>query len=112
MNPPPLKPQVRSRTIFGFVVVLVIIGLFTFSPILMMLIANWITTFEGCDIIIGSARGCMFGGSDYGSALLFMQHAGWFMFYTIPLGLIAFLAWLVFAIARFASRDWNKGASA
>jgi hypothetical protein len=64
----------------------------------------------GCKVDEGSVHPCIIGGHDYGELLYDLGVMGWFMLATIPLGLVAFVTWLIFLILHQVA--WRKRISA
>lgn len=72
-----------------------LIALWTFSPILSVLIASGLASAFGCHVDEGSAHPCMAFGTDIGGLLYTLFVMGWFFFLTIPSGLVAAVIFLV-----------------
>ena len=80
------------RALFaGYFVVALLAG----WPILSVVIAGTIASWNGCTLHEGFANPCVVGGRDIGSTLYAMGVMGWFMLATIPLGLISGLLWTI-----------------
>lgn len=72
-----------------------LIALWTFSPILSVLIASAIASAFGCQLDEGGTHPCMAFGADIGESLYTMFVMGWFFFLTIPSGLVAAVVFLI-----------------
>lgn len=85
------------------------IVLFTAAPLIAALSAGAIANSLGCELNEGGASPCLIGGTDIGEALSFLFVSGWFMFFTIPLGIGAVLIWCIalatVLILRFTRRN-------
>lgn len=89
-----------------YLVALFIILAVAAAPVGSVAISGWIADAHGCKVDEGSAHPCMIGGKDYGELLYTFFVLGWLMLFTIPLGALALLVWLiVFLIHRAA---WRK----
>jgi hypothetical protein len=54
----------------------------------------------------GSVHPCVIGGKDYGQLLYTLGVMGWLMLITLPLGTLAFVAWLIVLLLHRA--NWRK----
>lgn len=95
------------RQIRGLLLGYLVIGLLAGWPIMSVVIAGTIASWNGCTLHEGSANPCVVNGTDIGETLYAMGVMGWFMLATIPLGAIAFLGWTV-AWALWARRQQRK----
>jgi hypothetical protein len=89
---------VSARRNDGFIwlgVAFIVIVLFAASPLLLALLASGIAGALGCSLNEGGASPCLFMGTDIGETLVVMFVLGWFAFWTLPLGALALVAWLV-----------------
>ena len=80
------------------------------GPLLSVLAASMIAQANGCVVDEGSVHPCIVNGSDMGETLYAMGVLGWFMFFTIPAGALAFLLWII-AIAVHVSLRRRKRAA-
>ena len=108
MNPPPLPVQKRFPWILYWIV-LVLIVLVAFAPVGSVVACGLIANAHGCRVDEGSVHPCMINGKDYGQLLYTLGVLGWLMLATIPLGLVAFVSWLIFLILHRAT--WRKRAA-
>ena len=82
----------RLRSLFiGYAVVFLLTG----WPILSVIVAGTIASWNGCTLHEGFKNPCMVGGNDIGGTLYAMGVMGWFMIATIPLGAMAGLLWTI-----------------
>lgn len=81
-----------------------LIGLWTFAPILSVLIASTVASGFGCQLDEGGSHPCMVAGTDLSELLYSMFVMGWFFFVTIPTGLIAALIFLIFIVISARKR--------
>lgn len=86
---------------WGFFLILIGI-IIAAGPLASALIAESIAIAHGCQINEGGVYPCEIGGKDRGPLLGAMFVAGWFMFYTIPVGaVIIALGFILFVIGLF-----------
>ena len=76
-------------------VVLCAILLFAIHPLLLMFAAGFVASLAGCALDEGGAHACFMLGSDWGEALYNMLVGGWLTIFTLPLGVLLLLLWLV-----------------
>ena len=89
--------------------VLAVIGLFALWPVMSVAFAALVAEAHGCQLDEGSVHPCMVLGSDWGETLYALGVMGWFMLATLPLGLFAFVGWLVALVAhRIAWRHTSR----
>jgi hypothetical protein len=67
-----------------------VIGLWTISPMISVLLASAIATAFGCALDEGGVNPCVVLGKDLGPSLYTLGVMGWFFLLTVPSGLIAF----------------------
>jgi len=79
------------------------IALFTLWPVGSILATAAIADANGCRVDEGSVHPCMVLGSDWGATLYTMGVLGWFMLITVPLGLGAFIVWLIVLLIHHAA---------
>src|SRR5262245_3999606 len=72
-----------------------VVFLFSCWPILSVIAAGTIASWNGCTLHEGFKNPCVVGGNDIGATLYAMGVMGWFMIATIPLGAIAGLLWTI-----------------
>lgn len=73
----------RTYAIVGLGVVAVAV-----LPIISVLTAGQVANANGCVLNESGVNPCLIGGADWGGVLAFMGVAGWFAFFTIPLGAV------------------------
>ncbi len=78
-----------------YLLVLGLIGLIALAPLFSVFIAGGIANAAGCAVDEGSSHPCIIAGTDWGETLYTMFVLGWFMLFTIPLGAMASMAWLI-----------------
>ena len=64
----------------------------------------------GCKVDEGSMHPCIINGQDYGQLLYTLGVLGWLMLVTLPVGLFAFVVWLIILILH--RQSWRKRVSA
>lgn len=84
----------RKTKVIGFL----LIALWTFSPILSVLIAGGLASAFGCQLDEGSIHSCMAFGTDIGEMLYGMFVAGWFFYLTVPSGMAAAVIFLIIVV--------------
>ena len=72
-----------------------LVALFAGWPIVSVIVAGSIASWNGCTLHEGFANPCVVGGKDLGGTLYAMGVMGWFMIATIPLGAISGLLWTI-----------------
>jgi len=77
--------------LIGYGIIAVLAG----WPIMSVAIAGTIASWNGCTLHEGFVNPCVVNGKDIGQTLYEMGVMGWFMLATIPLGVIAFVAWTI-----------------
>ena len=87
-------------------VVLFLIVMVALAPVGSVVLCYLIANAHGCTVDEGSVHPCMIGGKDYGELLYTMGVSGWFMFLTIPAGLLAGVIWLAVLVLHRVS--WRK----
>jgi len=81
------------RRIRGLLVGYFLIFLVAGAPMISVIIAGTIASWNGCTLHEGFVNPCVINGRDIGETLYAMGVMGWFMLVTIPLGALAFVAW-------------------
>lgn len=79
-------------------------ALYTFGPILGMLLSTAVAGWAGCELNEGGIYPCVVLGVDIGAGLNFLFVLTWFALVTLPTGLIAGGAALVFWLVRRLAR--------
>jgi hypothetical protein len=102
MNPAPVPTRKRFPWIL-YGIFLVLIVLFAFAPIGSGMLCSAIADAPGCKWDEGSVHPCIINGHDYGELVYSLGVMGWFMLVTIPIGLFAFVAWLIALLVHRAS---------
>lgn len=87
---------IKSKKIYYMPLGFVLIGMLSLSPILVSLFAGFIGECLGCNINEAGTDDCIRFGIPFGSILNPLYVMGWFMLITIPLGIVAFFAWLFY----------------
>jgi hypothetical protein len=70
-------------------------------PIASVIVAGTLANTYGCTLHEGFPNPCIILGKDRGDLLYTMGVAGWFMFFSIPIGLMGVLASLILALILF-----------
>ena len=76
------------------------------APIGSVVLCGLIANSFGCRVDEGSVHPCIINGKDYGHTLYTLGVMGWLMLLTLPLGAIAFAAWLATLLLHRAA--WKK----
>lgn len=87
-----------------FAILLIIILIVMLGPVLIGLLAAMITNGFGCGLDEGSAHACIIAGADRGDILYAMGMMPWLALFTLPLGAVALLVWLVALIVTLFIR--------
>lgn len=89
-----------------------LIVLWMILPLLSVLTAYAIGNAFGCQVDEGSAHSCVVAGQDIGEMLYTMGVMGWFMFVTIPSGLVALVIFLIVLLVGWLRRKKMQERSA
>jgi hypothetical protein len=95
---------------FWYVLALVLIVAFAFAPVGSVMLCAGIANAYGCKVDEGSVHPCIINGHDYGHFVYSLGVMGWLMLVSLPSGLFAFVAWLIFLLVHRAT--WRKRISA
>lgn len=95
MNLPVAGPQNGRWFALVMGVSLLVIGLLAIAPLISALLASWIGSANGCVVNEGGVNPCIIWGADRGELLATLFVAGWFVFFTMPVGVMAFLVWIM-----------------
>jgi hypothetical protein len=90
-----------------YVILLVLIAIFSVLPVFTTVISAVIANSYGCTVNEGNLNPCIIGGTDYGYWLQFGGMSFLYIFVTFPIGFVLFIAWLVVLLvhlARFKKR--------
>ena len=90
----------RARTVF--IVVLVLILLFTLGPALIALTSQFTAEAFGCKADLNRVIPCVIGGKDYGQTVYDLDFAIWYSYLTLPIGGVLLAIWAVAAAITFA----------
>ena len=85
----------RARIIF--IILLVLILIFTLWPTVISLGAEWYGRWHGCEVEFTRAIPCIVNGEDQGKWIYETQQWAYLSLYTIPVGGMLLLGWLVLA---------------
>jgi hypothetical protein len=94
----------ERRTSTRLALSLALIVVFAILPLALAIAASTFGASMGCRVDEAGFYPCLVLGQDVGGALGAMFVSGWFVFFTLPLGALAALAWLVVAVAIFIRR--------
>jgi hypothetical protein len=97
---------VRART--NFIVLLVLILLFTFGPALVAVISQSIAEGFGCEVDLNRVIPCEIGGKDYGQTFYDLGFSIWYSYLTLPVGAALLGIWAVAAIVTFVIVSLRK----
>ncbi len=105
MNSQPRKrfPWIWYWILLGFICA------FTLAPVGAVIVCSAIANAYGCKVDEGSVHPCIINGEDYGHFLYTLGISGWFMLFTLPAGLFAFVIWLIVLILH--RERWRKRVS-
>ncbi|KKB78816.1 hypothetical protein VW35_09965 [Devosia soli] len=81
-----------------YILILVVILLFTLAPVISVVAASSIAQANGCNLNEGGVNTCMLGGTDLGELLYTMFVMGWLGLLTLPLGFGGVIVWVVIVI--------------
>ena len=101
------------RGIRGLLIGYGLIALLAGWPIVPVVMAGLIASWNRCTLHEGFANACVVNGYDLGGALYAMSMMGWYMLGTIPLGALAFvvwtIGWILWSVLRKRSRSGAVG---
>lgn len=89
----------RARTVF--IVLLVLILLFTFGPALVAVVSQLIAEGVGCQVDLHRVIPCVIGGHDYGQMFYDLGFLIWYSYLTLPIGGAMLAIWAVAAAVTF-----------
>jgi hypothetical protein len=97
----------RARIIF--IVLLVLILIFTLWPTVISMGAEWYGRWHGCEVEFTRAIPCMVNGEDQGKWIYETQQWAYLSLYTIPVGGMLLLGWLVLAVIVYIISRVRRG---
>jgi hypothetical protein len=89
------------RTRIFFIILLVLILIFMWWPTAIAEYAGWYGRMHGCEVEFTRAIPCMVDGEDQGQWIYETQQWAYLSLYTIPVGALLLVGWLVLAIIVF-----------
>jgi TRAP-type C4-dicarboxylate transport system permease small subunit len=94
----------RTRTIFGILLLLIV--LIAFGPALIAVGSELIAeSVFGCEVNLNYAVPCVIGGKDYGQTFYDLGFLIWYSYLSLPIGGVLFVIWAIAAvIALIAGR--------
>ncbi len=90
----------RARTVF--IVLLVLILLFTLGPAIVALTSQMVAEAFGCKSDLNRVVPCVIGGEDYGQTVYDLDFVIWYSYLTLPIGAAMLAVWGVAAAIGFA----------
>jgi hypothetical protein len=97
----------RARIIF--IVLLVLILIFTLWPTVISMGAEWYGRWHGCEVEFTRAIPCIVNGEDQGQWIYETQQWAYLSLYTIPVGGMLLLGWLVLAVIVYIVKRARSG---
>ena len=97
----------RARTIF--VILLVLILVFTFGPALIAVGSQFVAEAFGCQTDLNRAVPCVIGGKDYGQTFYDLGFLIWYSYLTLPIGAVLAAIWAVAAFIAFVAIRRRRG---
>ena len=97
----------RARIIF--IILLVLILIFTLSPTAISIGAEWYGRWHGCEVEFTRAIPCVINGEDQGQWIYETQQWAYLSLYTIPVGGMLLLGWLVLAVIVYIIYRVRRG---
>lgn len=101
LPPPARRPARRWLTILSLAL-LAVVTFVVWLPFLMVLTAGVIATQMGCRSSEAVVYPCFIAGHDMGGTLYLMGMMGWVAISIVPAMWATVVAWLIFALVRFA----------
>ncbi|MGB3692937.1 MAG: hypothetical protein WA865_06315 [Spirulinaceae cyanobacterium] len=99
--------QLLKRYKFPLLVILSSV-LFGFLPIISVILASIIANIGDCTLHEGYTNPCEIGPFDLGETLYSMFVAGWFIFLSLPIGLLGFAIGTVFLFVKVTAEVNEK----
>jgi hypothetical protein len=101
------------RTRIFFIILLVLILIFMWWPTAIAEFAGWYGRVHGCEVDFNRTIPCTIHGEEWGPWIHDTQQWAYLSLYTIPVGAMLLLGWLVLAIIVFiVGRMRGRNASA
>ena len=97
----------RARIIF--IILLVLILIFTLWPTVISLGAEWYGRWHGCEVEFTRAIPCIVNGEDQGKWIYETQQWAYLSLYTIPVGGMLLLGWLGLAVIVYTIYRVRRG---
>ncbi len=86
----------RTRTIFG--ILLVLVALVAFGPALVAVGSQQVAEAFGCQVDLNRAIPCVIGGKDYGQTFYDLGFLIWYSYLSLPVGLALLGVWALAAL--------------
>ena len=86
----------RTRTIFG--ILLVLVAFVAFGPALIAVGSQQVAEAFGCQVDLNRAIPCVIGGKDYGQTFYDLGFLIWYSYLSLPAGLALFGVWALAAL--------------
>ncbi|GMA15739.1 hypothetical protein E5F05_06160 [Deinococcus metallilatus] len=83
-------------------------ALFTFGPLLSVLVASAVATANGCALDEGSIHPCVIAGWNAGGLLYTLGVLGWLMLLTLPVGAVVGAVGGVLWLVWWGRRKWVR----
>lgn len=97
----------RARIIF--IILLGLILIFTLWPTVVSMGAEWYGRWHGCEVEFTRAIPCIVNGEDQGKWIYETQQWAYLSLYTIPVGGMLLLGWLVLAVIAYIVKRARSG---
>jgi hypothetical protein len=98
----------RQFPMLGYWIALAAIVILANIPLFVSAYGGWVAEQHGCAVSVGYISECMIDGLNKGAELQRLVSSGLYALLTWPLGLVAFVVWLVF-LFRHRAR-WKRAA--
>jgi small-conductance mechanosensitive channel len=99
----------RARIVF--IILLILILIFTLWPTMISMGAEWYGRWHGCEVEFTRAIPCMVNGEDQGQWIYETQQWAYLSLYTIPVGGMLLLGWLVLAVIVYIVKRARRGSN-
>ena len=94
----------RGFSITAYALSLIFIILVALSPLISVMLADFIATSAGCVLNEATSHPCVIAGIDVGNSLYTLGFLGWFMIATIPIGAILLICWVIALVVHFSKK--------
>jgi hypothetical protein len=107
---PPSRPR-RDFPAWIYITSFLVIAVVSILPIIITIVAVGIAQANGCGISESFVSPCLIGGTDYGAALQSAGNSFWLLLFSMPIGFLLFVVWLVAFITHLVVAGGRRKAA-